>query len=259
MEGYAAQALLMSLMAGMSTMVGALVILFARKSAKVVTASLGFAAGIMIAVSLAELFPLAVEEMVPIHGKPVGTVMAVLFLLLGMLLSVVFVRFVPEPKMSPTQMEQNGGNASLFHAGFVSMLALSLHNFPEGMATFIAGYENLSLGITIALAIAFHNIPEGIAVALPVYYSTGSRKKAAWYTFVSGISEPIGALLACVLLQPFLTGGVVGALFALVAGIMVYIAIEELLPSSRQYGYDNWALFSTMAGVCLMPLTKMFG
>lgn len=259
MEGYTIQALIMSLLAGMSTMLGAAVIVFAKKSAKVVTASLGFAAGIMIAVSLAELFPLAVSQMVPGYGKPVGTVLAVLFLLSGMLLSAVLDRLAPEPKVSPAQAERGEMNEKLFHAGFVAMLALGLHNFPEGMATFIAGYQDTALGVTIALAIAFHNIPEGIAVALPVYYSTGKKSQAVWYTFVSGISEPIGAVLACLLLRPFLTDMVMGALFALVAGIMVYIAVEELLPSSRQYGYDSWALISTMAGVCLMPLTKIFG
>lgn len=259
MEENAIQALVMSLMAGMSTMAGAAVILVARKSAKVITVSLGFAAGIMIAVSLTELFPLAVDELVPMYGKPSGTVLAVLFLLSGMLLSVLLDRLLPEPKMSVQQIKSGEESRRLFHAGYASMLALGLHNFPEGMATFIAGYEDTALGVTIALAIAFHNIPEGIAVALPVYYSTGKKRQALWYTFVSGISEPIGALLACLFLRPLLTGAVMGALFALVAGIMVYIAVEELLPSSRQYGCDDWALIATMAGVCLMPLTKMFG
>lgn len=259
MDGSVIQALILSMLAGMSTMLGAAVILLARKSAKVVTISLGFAAGIMIAVSLVELFPLAADALVPACGNILGTVLAVFFLLSGMLLSAVLDRLLPEPKMSARQVRDGEQNEKLFRVGFAAMLALGLHNFPEGMATFIAGCEDATLGVTIALAIAFHNIPEGIAVALPVYYSTGKKRLAVWYTFVSGVSEPLGALLACLLLRPILTGAVMGALFAVVAGIMVYIAVEELLPSSRQYGYDDWALISTMAGVCLMPLTKMFG
>jgi len=257
MDPNAVHALLLAFLAGMSTLLGAAVILFFRKSVRLITISLGFAAGIMIAVSLIELFPLSVESLVPVYGKAIGTVFAVVFLLAGMLLSIWLDRILPEPKLSVDEVK-TGDENRLFRTGIYSMLALGLHNLPEGMATFIAGYEDTALGVTIALAIAFHNIPEGIAVAMPVWYSTGKRGKAFWYTFISGAAEPIGALIACLLLRPFLTDAVMGALFALVAGIMVYIAVEELLPSSKAYGYEDWALLATMAGVCLMPLTGVF-
>ena len=121
----------------------------------------------------------------------------------------------------------------------------------------MAGYENLTLGISIAVAIAFHNIPEGIAVAMPIYFSTNSKRKAFKYTFLSGVAEPIGALLAFLVLRPFMNAMLLGIVFSVVAGIMIYIAIEELIPSSRQYGHDRMALISTLTGVCIMPLTQM--
>lgn len=257
MDANALQALMLAFLAGMSTLLGAVVVLFSKRSVKLITVSLGFAAGIMIAVSLLELFPLSLDAFVPVYGKIGGTLFAVLFLLIGMVLSVLLDKILPEPKLSVDEVK-TGEQSHLFRTGLYAMLALGLHNIPEGMATFIAGCEDTALGITITLAIAFHNIPEGIAVAMPVWYSTANRWKAVWYTAVSGAAEPIGALLACLLLRPFLTDALLGALFSLVAGIMVYIAIEELLPSSRKYGYDDWALIATMIGVSLMPLTGIF-
>ena len=141
--------------------------------------------------------------------------------------------------------------------GFVSTLAIGLHNFPEGVATFMAGYEDAALGVSIAIAIAMHNIPEGISVAMPIWYATGSRRRAFQYTLLSGMAEPVGALLAFLVLRPFINGLVLGVLFGLVAGIMAYITVEELIPSSRQYGHDRAALWATLAGICVMPLTHL--
>ena len=147
---------------------------------------------------------------------------------------------------------------NLFRVGFVSALAMALHNFPEGVATFLAGYEDLTLGVSITLAIALHNIPEGISVAMPVWYATGSRRRAFRCTLLSGLTEPVGAVLAFALLRPFLNGLLLGVLFGAVAGIIVYLAVEELIPSSRQYGHDRPALWATLCGFCVMPLTHLF-
>ena len=139
-------------------------------------------------------------------------------------------------------------------------MAIGLHyNFPEGIATFMAGYEDMALGISIAAAIAMHNIPEGISVAMPIYFATGNRLKALKYTFLSGIAEPLGALLAFLLLKPYINDFSLGIIFALISGVMLYIAIEELLPSSRQYGYTRESLMAVFCGIALMPLSKLFG
>lgn len=251
----ALRALLLSTAAGLSTMLGALIIFISRKSERLVTCSLGFAAGVMISVSFTDLYPNAQELLAAFAGEKAGVLLTVAALLCGILLAASLDRFVPHQEYDDATGEAPHQN--LFRVGFVSMLAIGLHNFPEGIATFMAGYENLSLGASIALAIALHNIPEGISVAMPIYFATGSRRQAIKYTFLSGIAEPTGALLAFLVLRPLIGDAVLGAIFGLVAGIMLYIAIEELIPSSRQYGYDHDALIATFAGICLMPLTHI--
>ena len=250
LESPAVRALLLSILAGLSTLLGALVVFITRKkSEKLITISLGFAAGVMLSVSFTDLFPNARDSLTAWGGSKVGALMAVVALAGGI------DRLVPHDEYDPTSGEAPHKN--LFRVGFVSTLAIGLHNFPEGIATFMAGYEDITLGLTIALAIALHNIPEGISVAMPIWYATGSRRKAFQYTLISGLAEPVGALLAFLVLRPFINDLVLGLLFGAVAGIMVYISVEELIPSSRQYGYDRAGLLAIFTGVCLMPLTHL--
>lgn len=252
----ATRALLLSLGAGLSTLLGALIVYSAnRKNEKLLSVSLGFAAGVMLSVSFTDLLPNAVNLLGEDSGARLGTVWSVLFLAVGLFLAASLDRFVPHQEYDEAQGEKP--HQDLFRVGFVSMLAIGLHNFPEGIATFMAAYEDAGLGTSIALAIAMHNIPEGITVALPVYFATGSRLKAFYYTLLSGFSEPLGALFAFLVLQPLITPFLLGAIFAALTGIMLYIAIEELIPSSRQYGYDRPALIATFTGICLMPLTHV--
>lgn len=249
------RALLLSFMAGMSTLLGALVVFITKKkSERLVSVSLGFAGGVMISVSFTDLLPNAHTLLQNYSGDKLGIVLSTIFLLLGVVIAGGLDKFVPHIS------EEHGEDyhhQNLFRVGFVSTLAIGLHNFPEGIATFMAGYDNLALGLSIALAIAMHNIPEGISVAMPIYFSTGSVSKAFKYTFLSGIAEPIGALLAFLILKPYINDFSLGAIFALISGIMLYISIEELIPSSREYGYTKTALVSTFTGIILMPLTHI--
>jgi ZIP family zinc transporter len=132
-----------------------------------------------------------------------------------------------------------------------------IHNFPEGIATFVSGYQDTSLGISVALAIALHNIPEGIAIAMPIYYATKSRYKAIKYSFLSGMAEPLGALIAFLFLKPFINELILGIIFAIVSGIMLYISLDELIPSSRKYGYHRLSIASIFLGISIMPLTHL--
>lgn len=250
------RALLLSFLAGMSTILGAFFIYIKTKDTeRLVTISLGFAAGVMVSVSFSDLFPNANMLLIQYAGDKMGVILGVFFLAVGILLAAGIDHFVPHQEYDETTGE--APHKDLFRVGFVSTIAIGLHNFPEGIATFMAGYENAALGISIALAIALHNIPEGVSVAMPIYYATGSKKKAFQYTFLSGVAEPIGALLAFLILRPFINDISLGAIFAIVAGIMVYISIEELIPSSRQYGHDREALIATFIGICIMPLTHV--
>jgi len=246
--------LLLAFGAGMATLLGALVIMFVRmKSEKLLAAALGFSGGMMIAVSLIELFPSAQEAFGETMTDLAGTLLAVACLIGGVLIARLLDSLVPhdEPKSSGGSRQHK----NLLRVGMVSAIAILIHNFPEGIATFMAGYSNPSLGVTLAFAIAMHNIPEGISVALPIYYASGSRGRAFLYTFLSGIAEPIGAVIAWLVLAPYINAAMMGVLFSIVSGIMLYIAFEELIPSSRQYGYDRLALWSLFAGVCIMPIS----
>ena len=258
MESQAMYALLLSVGAGLSTLIGWLVVLVAkRKDTALLSAALGFAAGVMMSVSFMDLMPEAVQGLGHTLSSGAATALSVAFLLLGVCISALMDRLVPHDSYDAEAGE--APHQDLFRVGLVSTAAIALHNFPEGIATFMAGLENTALGISVALAIAFHNIPEGIVVAMPVYYASGSRKRALLYTLLSGLAEPMGAILAFLILRPFISQFLLGAIFAAVSGIMLYIALEELIPSSRQYGHDRLALWCTLAGICLMPLTHILG
>jgi ZIP family zinc transporter len=139
--------------------------------------------------------------------------------------------------------------------GIFTALAVALHNFPEGLATFVSALQEPSIALPIVAAIAIHNIPEGIAVSVPIYYATGSRKKAFFYSAASGLSEPIGALIGYTLLMPFMNESTYGILFAVIAGIMVFISLDELLPSARAYGEHHLASYGLVAGMAVMAMS----
>jgi len=255
-EPQALFALALSTLAGLSTLLGALVILIGKgKSEKLLTSSLGFAAGVMLSISFSDLLPQARDLIGLEKGMEMGIIYMDLFLIAGVFLAIGLDYLVPHVEANASA---DRSHQDLFRVGVVSTLAMMLHNFPEGIATFMAGYSDQALGMSLAVAIAFHNIPEGISVAMPVYFATGDKSKALKFTFAAGIAEPIGALAAFLVMRPFLNQFVIGASFAFVAGIMLYISIEELIPSSRQYGHNRLALFSTLAGCVLMPLSHLF-
>lgn len=250
-------ALILSFMAGISTIVGAIIVFLSKgKNEKTVTFALGFSAGVMICVSFTDLFPYAETTLVNYYGKFYGVILTMFYMLMGMIFAMLIDKFIPHE--THTARSSNDKNIKLYRVGIVTMIAITLHNFPEGIATFMSSYQNVTLGTSIALAIAMHNIPEGIAVAMPIYYSTGDRAKAFRYTLYSGLSEPFGAVMAYFILKPFINEFLLGLIFAFVMGIMLYISFEELIPSSREYGHYNLSLYSIFAGICLMPITHIF-
>lgn len=245
--------LLLSLFAGLSTVLGAIIVFFSKSSNKrLITFALSFSAGVMISISFTDLFPSAQETLIKNNGTFKGVLLSLLFLLLGALMAMLIDNFVPEENLI------NTSNSSLYKVGFVSMIALFLHNFPEGITTYVSGYQDAALGITVALAIALHNIPEGISIAMPIYYSTNNKKKAIKYTFYSGMAEPLGALLAFIFLKPYINEIILSILFALVAGIMIYISFQELIPEARNYKYNKLYIISLFIGLCIIPISHIF-
>lgn len=254
MDLQALYALLLSIIAGMATLIGAIIVIIIKKeNKKFISASLGFASGIMISVSMLELFSKSNELITSSTNTFLGAIISTICLAFGMFITFLINHFVQDENKAVNNLSNN----KLLTTGIVSMLVIALHNFPEGIATFMSSYGNTALGISITIAIAMHNIPEGITVALPIYLSTNSKKKAFLYTFLSGITEPLGAILAFLILRYFLTDLFLGAIFGIVGGIMIYIAVDDLIPTSRKYGYDGIALIFTLLGICIMPLTSI--
>ncbi len=246
------QALALSSAAGLSTALGALaVFLGGRGNDTPMAVALGFAAGVMAGVSLWDLFPEAISLLGRALGRGRGFWLLFTAFLGGVVLTFAIDRLVPD---RPTA-EKGASNAlsgrSFFHLGLVSMLAILLHNLPEGMATFMAGYQDAGLGLSVALAIALHNIPEGVTVAVPIYQATGSRARAFGCALLSGLSEPVGALLAWLALGPLLSPVLLGAVFSLVCGVMLFIAIEELIPASWGFGCHRLTFLSVGAGLAV--------
>ena len=257
MEQSAIFALLLSSLAGISTVLGTCIVFISKRTSKrTITFALGFAGGVMICVSFTDLFPFAEKTLVKYYGSLYGVLLTMMYMLSGVIFAMLIDKFIPHENHLISS--GSSGDAKLFRVGIVAMIAIILHNFPEGIATFMSSYQNAALGISISLAIAMHNIPEGIAVAMPIYYSTGNRMKALRYTFYSGLSEPFGAVLAYLILKPFISEFLLGLIFAFVMGIMLYICFEELIPSSREYGHNTLSLWSIFLGICIMPITHIF-
>jgi ZIP family zinc transporter len=248
-------ALLLTLAAGLSTGIGSAIAYFIKRP-KVVYLSftLGLSAGVMIYVSFAELLPDAVET--------IGDGLGILFFFLGIAFIGIVDLLVPEPE-NPHNLEGLDHPSAadeghkLMRAGTMTALAIAIHNFPEGLATFASALSDAKLGVFIAIAIAIHNIPEGIAVSVPIFYATNNKNKAFAYSFLSGLSEPVGALIGYLLLMPFLTPAVLAGTLALVAGIMIYISLDELLPMAHSYGHGHLVIGGVVLGMLIMAVSLL--
>lgn len=273
--------------AGLATGIGGAIGFFVKRTnTKLLTFALGLSGGVMVYISFVELFAGAQRSLGEIHGKSNGYWIALAAFFGGMFIAGLIDKLIPEdenphearekedmdmlpasqdnlsfsaPEVEGTVCRPQENKSVATHvvrrSGILFAVAIGVHNFPEGLATFAAGLSSLSIGIPIAVAVALHNIPEGIAVSVPIYYGTGSRKKAFWYSMLAGIAEPIGALLGILILYPFLSPAVLAILFAFVAGIMVFISFDELLPMSERWGHHHISLYGIVAGMALMGAT----
>ena len=258
-------AFILTLFAGLSTGIGSCIAFFAKKTnTKFLSISLGFSAGVMIYVSMIELFVSAKESLTNELGLKPGSWITVISFFGGMLFIAIIDKFVPKEenphefhKIDNIDNIDNINNKKLLRAGVLTAVAIAIHNFPEGIATFISSLQEPKIAIPIAVAIAIHNIPEGISVSVPIYYATGDKKKAFIYSFASGLSEPIGALVGYLILMPFINDVTLGVIFAAVAGIMVFISIDELLPAAREYGEHHYSIYGLVAGMIVMAVSLL--
>ena len=238
-------ALLVSTIAGLSTILGAFVIFFKFKENninKFITTSLAFSLAIMIGISITDLIPESSYILLSNYGIGKGILFSILAFIIGMIL----VKYLHK------LMDKTEAQNDLYKLGILNMLALILHNFPEGIATFMSSYKDIELGLKLGLAIAFHNIPEGISIAVPIYYATKSKKNAIFKTFLSGIAEPIGAILAYIFLSKYITDSLISIILLLVGGIMITLAIEGILPKAKKYNLNKYLYLGLLIGIILI-------
>jgi ZIP family zinc transporter len=291
-------ALGLTIFAGMATGIGSAIAFFAKRTNyRFLSVATGFSAGVMLYVSFVEIFYKGVDSLVEAYGDYWGHWVNVASFFGGIFLIGLIDNLIPsagnphethteeettplhdasaplpdfdaiaaDPQhAAPGAHDHRPHDTKLLRMGLFTALAIAIHNFPEGLATFLAALEDPSLGVAIAVAIALHNIPEGISVSVPIFYATGNRRKAFVYSLLSGVSEPVGAILAYLAILFLLGGGtgvvppqVMGVLFGGVAGIMVYISLDELLPTSRAYGKGHDSLFGLLAGMAIMALSLL--
>ncbi len=282
---------LLTLFAGLSTGIGSLIAFVAKKTNKrFLSLSLGFSAGVMIYVSMIEIFVKAKDSLVTELGVKGGSWATVAAFFGGIFLIAIIDKLIPseenphEAKRVVADCKRSKGEkcekcaakescevreeclkeeadapqkSKLMRMGVFTALAVGVHNFPEGLATFVSALQDPSIAIPVVAAIAIHNIPEGIAVSVPIYQATGSRKKAFFYSFISGLAEPVGALIGWLLLMPVMNDIVFGVIFAGVAGIMVFISVDELLPAAREYGEHHISIYGLIAGMMVMAVSLL--
>ncbi|MDY0124097.1 zinc transporter ZupT [Sulfurimonas sp.] len=260
----------LTLIAGLSTSIGALLAFFSKsKNYTILSIGMGFSAGVMIYVSFVEILAKSRDSFTQLYSSQfTGESLTVLAFFAGMALTAFIDKVIPED-VNPHETKSNSEllelkpgtqsslikNSALKRTGIFTALAIGIHNFPEGFATFISALEDPTVGITIAFAIAIHNIPEGMAVSLPIYHATGNKKSAFWYATLSGLAEPIGALVGFFILLPFMGDATLGITFGMVAGIMVYISFDELLPAARVYGNAHTTIAGITLGMLVMAIS----
>ncbi|VYU28283.1 zinc transporter ZupT [Clostridium tertium] len=258
-------AFLITLFAGLATGIGSLIAFIAKSTnKKFLSVSLGFSAGVMIYVSMIEIFTKAKDSLVSALGEKQGNYLTVISFFIGIFLIAIIDKFVPsgenphEFKNLPSEAdEETKRNAGLLRMGMFTSLAIAIHNFPEGLATFVSALNDMKIAIPIAIAIAIHNIPEGISVSVPIYYATGNKKKAFLYSFLSGMAEPVGALVGYFFLRSVFSDLSFGIIFAMVAGIMVFISLDELLPAAEKYGEHHLSIYGLILGMIVMAVSLL--
>ncbi|MDX9892883.1 MAG: zinc transporter ZupT [Patescibacteria group bacterium] len=255
----------LTLLAGLSTGIGGAISFFSKKlSPKFLSGSLGFSAGVMIYVSFVELFANAQSTLSDYYNNHLGYLITMTAFFIGIATIALIDWLVPSFE-NPHEIKNinldnpdqiiNAKEKKLMRLGLFSALVLTIHNFPEGLVTFIGTLSEPVLGISLAVAIAIHNIPEGIIVSIPIYYACKNKTKAFLLSTLSGLTEPLGALLGYFILRSVLNDLFLGVAFAGVAGIMVYISLDELLPTAEEYGQHHFAIGGLVIGMLIMALS----
>jgi zinc transporter, ZIP family len=251
-------AFIFTLIAGLATGIGGL-FAFSKlvKKPSFFAASLGFSAGVMLYVSFMEIMPKGYAALVENFSESASAWISALGFFIGIAFIMIIDFLIPKAQNPHEITDAPHQDQSLLRMGLFSAFAIALHNFPEGLATFYAALDNVRLGLAIMIAIALHNIPEGIAIALPIFQATNNRKKAFYFALISGLAEPVGAIIGFIIFSTFLPSTIFGMVFPFVAGIMVYISLDELLPTAEKYGKHHISMLGLIAGMAVMALSLL--
>lgn len=245
--------------AGLATLIGGFIVLATKKpNPRLLAFGLAFAAGAMVFISLAEILVKSTDSFSIEYGESIGFSYGMAWFLIGVVVIAVIDRIVPNPheKLSMDQsLISDHSKEYLKRVGLMTCLAITAHNFPEGLATFFAMLEDSSVGLSLALAITVHNIPEGVSIAIPVYFATQNKWLALGACLLSGLAEPIGAALGYIVLEPFFSEPVFGAVFGVIAGVMVFLALDELLPAAKHYAKGHETVYGLVIGMALMAVS----
>jgi ZIP family zinc transporter len=237
----------LTILAGLSTLLGVIIIFIPNKNkSNIIVSSLSFASGVMICISIIDLIPESLSLLKSRYNFFISIMFSLIFFCIGVIVSMFTDKYIPKK------------NNNLYKIGIVSMIAIILHNIPEGIITFMASSMNKKLGISLAISIAMHNIPEGISISIPIYYGTNSKKKSFFYTLISGLSEPFGALIAFIFLQKFINNLFMGLLFSFIAGIMIQISLYELIPEAKSYNKNKLVFLFIILGIIFMSVNHIF-
>lgn len=252
LEGNFLVALAVCSAAALSTVLGALFVVFAREpNPRLLSFGLAFAGGAMVYVSLVEIFLKSESAFAASFDVRAAHAFATLSFFGGILLIAGVDRFIPNPHGGMV-LGNNGEQGHIARVGLLAALAITAHNLPEGLATFLATLQNPVVGVPLAVAIAIHNIPEGVSIAIPVFYATGSKQRALIATGVSALAEPAGALIGYTILAPFLSEIAFAIVFGMIAGVMVFLALDELLPTAKRYARGHETVYGMVIGMAAL-------
>lgn len=252
-------AFLVTTAAGLATVLGSLLVFFSKTpNPRMLAFGLAFAGGAMVYISLTEILTKSIASFTSTYGNSMGFAWGTIAFLAGLFLIVIIDHFIPNPHESldvDDPLFKTNNRDYVKRVGLLTAIAITAHNFPEGLATFFAMLESPSVGLPLALAIAIHNIPEGISIAVPVYFATNKKSWACLAALFSGLAEPIGALVGYFILAPFLSDAVFGAVFGVIAGMMVFLALDELLPAAKRYAKGHETVYGLVGGMSIMALS----
>ena len=243
-------AFLLSSIAGISTLIGFLFIFIKKDREDIISKALGFASGVMITISIIDLIPNSFILIIKTYNLIYTLFLIIIGFLIGIIISSIIDKKVEK-------VSKNG--LKLYKLGIITMLVIMMHNIPEGIATFITSTNNIELGIILTIAIALHNIPEGISISIPIYYSTNSKLKAFFYTLISGLSEPLGALISYLFLYRYINDTILGIIYSIIAGMMINISINELYKEASYYNKKNTIIYLIIGSIIMVLNHLLFG